>query len=68
MKLVYENDKNTEVKVGDKVKTFRGDEVQVESFREPHHAGSTGRVYVRHSGATYASEYFPGVIGACWID
>lgn len=67
MVLVY-NSTGEPVKVGDIVKTFRDDVVQVESIREPHHAGSTGRVYVRSLDHSTLREYFPGVIDAKWVE
>lgn len=55
MKLVN-SETGKEIKVGDRVKTFRGEEVTLERFTER-------RVYVKYdSGAT--GEYFPSVIEA----
>lgn len=76
MKLIYEST-GAEVKVGDVAKTFRGEEVVISGFREPHKASSSGRVYVKplngrepYAGAPpwATQEYFPGVIGARWIE
>ena len=67
MVLIYEGTKEP-VKVDDIVKTFRGDVVRVVSFREPHKPSSTGRVYVKHDDHGWSSEYFPGVIGAKWVE
>lgn len=72
MKLFYEST-GREVKVGDIAQTFRGEAVVVTDFREPHTPSSTGRVYVKFVDKEtdrpregFASEYFPGVIGAKW--
>lgn len=66
MRLIYE-DTGKDVKVGDLVQTFRGDEVVVEHIAKPHSPASTGRVYVsRHDGSE--AEFFPSVIGAKWIE
>jgi hypothetical protein len=52
-----------ELKPGDKVVTFRGDEMTFKSGREPHKPSSTGRVYLTDSEG-HEHEFFPGVIGA----
>lgn len=69
MKLIYD-DTGEEVKVGDKALTFRGEEVKVTAVVKPSHGGSTGRVRVKHLEfeKMYESEFFPGVIGAHWVD
>lgn len=67
MRLVDEATQN-EIKVGDIVKTFRGKSVTVEGMREPHKPSSTGRVTVRTLDGKQVREYFPGVIGAVWVD
>ena len=61
MKLVYEKT-NQEVKVGDKVKDFRGDYLVVKDFAKPHKPSSSGRVY------TDQGIFYVGVIGAKWIN
>jgi hypothetical protein len=48
---------------GDKVKTFRGEDVTVLGHIEPKHEGSTGRVIIRDADG-YENEYYPGVIDA----
>ncbi len=55
------------IAIGDKCRTFRGETVEVTGMREPHHEGSTGRVYVKDEDG-HTGEYFPGVIDAKWID
>ena len=65
MKLFYKNT-DIEVGVGDAVRTFRGEAVEVTGWREPAHAGSTGRVYVKYPGKEWTAEFFPSVINAEW--
>lgn len=74
MKLVYETSGDP-VKVGDRIEKD-GYVWVVDSIQEPHHAGSTGRVYVSLPDWQHPNEprsvgtrgYFPGVIGAVWIE
>lgn len=69
MKLVFQEGK-PEVKLGQTVKDFRGEECKVVGMTEPQHAGSSGRVtlqYMRKGAYQRASEYFPSVIGAKWV-
>ncbi len=47
------------VEVGDELADFRGEVWQVTGWREPQHAGSTGRIYVKRGESQM--EYFPGV-------
>ena len=47
---------DNEVRVGDTVTDFRGDEVEVKSFDPPHKWGSVGRVVTTH-GLRYAAVY-----------
>ena len=67
MKLVYE-DSGKEVMVGDKSVTFRDDAVEVMYITKPHKPSSTGRVGVRFANELHTVEYYPGVIGATWIE
>ena len=62
MKLI--NEQGIEVKVGDTVTSFRGEKNVVTGWRKPHHAGSTGCVFVKIG--TCDSEYFPSVYGLKW--
>ena len=64
MKLYYDLTGN-EVKVGDKIKTFRGDRVTIHDIEQPKHSASTGRVHVKNA-AGIVSAYYPGVIDATW--
>ena len=74
MKLIY-SDTRREVKTGDRTTIHYADgdrEVEVVQIQVPHKPSSTGRVIVCAPGK--ASDwrgwisYFPGVIGAEWIE
>ncbi len=71
MQLIYEKT-GKPVKVGDRVKLWRGGLVQIAAISEPRHSGSTGRVYVvpvvkgKADEDAGISEYFPSVIDAAW--
>lgn len=67
MKLVY-TATNREVKIGDIVTTFQGQNVQITGMEKPRHAGSTGRVYVKGLDGSWQCEYYPSVVDAEWID
>jgi hypothetical protein len=67
MRLVYANSKE-EVKIGDVVRTFYGENVQVTNFEKPHHGGSTGRVYVKCADHVWQQVFYPSVVGAVWIE
>ena len=66
MKLM--NNKGRELVAGDIVKSFRGELYRFDFAREPHKAGSTGRVYVTPCEGGRQREFFPSVIGAAWIE
>jgi hypothetical protein len=66
MKLIKETT-GQELKIGDTVKTFDGEEAVLKGFREPHKPSSTGRVYVRLSERSFDEEFFPSVIGAKFV-
>jgi hypothetical protein len=66
MKLVSETTGKLMV-VGDKYATFRGESVELIGMAQPRHAASTGRVRVMFDDYS-EGEYFPGVIGAKWIE
>ena len=66
MRLVYDDTKN-EVKTGDKVTTGKGEPCEVVYVVKPHKPGSTGRVALKFEDG-WQHEYFPGVIGAGWIE
>ena len=65
MKLVYGPEYlgvgYTTVEEGDEVISFRGEHYVVTGWREPQHAGSTGRVYVKSTDHPSSLEYFPSV-------
>jgi hypothetical protein len=67
MKLI---DTTTKIvlKKGDTVFSFRGERMTLTGWREPQHASSTGRVYVTEGDSKMSSEYFPGVIGAAFVE
>lgn len=62
MKLVYKS--GLEVKIGDLV-DVNGEKFMVKGVRKP---TSTGRVYLRNEMYDAEQEYFPGVIGAEWVE
>ena len=64
MKLINERT-GTEIKIGDVVKTFRGEAATLVGMAEPRSENSTGRVYLRRDGVTDA--LYPSVIDAKWI-
>lgn len=67
MRLVYSVSKK-EVKIGDEVELRDGKYI-VDYITKPHKPSSTGRVGVKHkTKAVNTAEYFPGVIGAEWIE
>lgn len=63
MKLVHELS-GEEIKVGDIVKTFRGEDAVVTHMQPPQHAASSGKVTVRLVGNKLETEFFPSVIFA----
>ncbi|MDR3502928.1 MAG: hypothetical protein P4L79_10120 [Legionella sp.] len=76
MRLVYK-DTGVEVKIGDKVKDFRGEPLIVTGWRKPHKPSSSGFVSVvdadeyvdlKEDGRSHGSEFYAGVIGAEWIE
>ena len=68
MRLVYKAS-GTLVRVGDRASTFRGETVEVVSFRPPHRPSSEGKIVVRTIGKEDSeAEYYVGVIGAEWIE
>lgn len=64
MMRLYAND-GTALKIGDKVETFRGEKAEVRGMYQPHHPGSTGRVFLKFEDGS-EGEYFPSVIHAHW--
>lgn len=66
MKILVNSTTRKPITVGMKTKDFRGDKCVVTGSREPHHEGSTGRVYLKYG--KYTGEYFPGVINAEWVE
>lgn len=64
--LVYKHD-GSKVHTGDKVATSKRDYVAtVTGGRPPHHAGSTGRVFVFNPSTNREEEYFPQCFDLEW--
>jgi hypothetical protein len=55
------------VPMGAELKTFRGEVVRVVGGQAPHKPSSSGRVHVENVDNGWASEFFPGVVGATWL-
>jgi hypothetical protein len=55
-----------EVKVGDVVTDFRGEQAKVTGWVRPYHAGSTGRIYVQRG--LHDQGYYPSVYDCEWQD
>jgi hypothetical protein len=74
MKLIYDSAPGTgsDVEVGDRVTSSRNEEAFVTGWKEPQHAGSTGRVYVKFIGEKKVSdfplEYFPSVFDLKFVE
>lgn len=71
MKLVHDETLKP-VGIGDRVVDFRGEEAIIVDMQEPHHSGSTGRVYVREIGPSGEPDgpsqgYYPSVYNLKWI-
>ena len=66
MRLVYENDRDREVRVGDVVKVG-GVDVKVSYFRPPHKPASSGKICVKDDRG-FEQEFYVGVIDAVWIE
>ncbi len=54
------------IHIGDKVRTFRGEEAIVLGAVPPLHENSTGRVHVEIG--KHDMEYYPSVIDAKWVE
>jgi hypothetical protein len=68
MQLIYEKSKNP-VRTGDIVHLDNSTPYVVVDIIEPHKPASTGRVVIQSMcERKYTSQYFPGVIGAMWIN
>lgn len=67
MRLVYKAT-GKEVKVGDVVKTSRGEKCEVKYFRPPHSSASEGKISVRLEDKSFDMESYVSVIGAEWIE
>jgi len=73
MKLVYTQPHGKHIKAGDEVKindkvlTFRGELVKVVSFNKPHKPSSCGKIIIETSYGNQ-SEVYVSVVEAKWID
>lgn len=69
MKLINSITKE-EVKVGDKVKTFRDEDCIVDAIYEPNTVtgGRGGRVALLHLNQQYMGLFFPGVIECEFVE
>jgi hypothetical protein len=56
-------DDGREMKIGDKVKTFRGELVEITGLRPPHKPSSSGHVSVKSCDG-WEQEFYPGVLNA----
>jgi hypothetical protein len=65
MRLISERS-GIEIKIGDRVTTFRGESGTLSSVRLPHKPGSSGHVGVKFD-AGGEQEFFPAVIGARFV-
>ena len=65
MKLINSTT-NKEVKIGDTVTSFRGERFELRSWSEPHHEGSTGRIYVREG--KLEGSYYPSVFDCKFVN
>lgn len=65
MELVYDGTM-TPVRIGDRVKDYKGTNVEVLGVQAPATPTATGRVTLRY--VTHVADYFPSVINARWID
>jgi hypothetical protein len=59
-KLIKED--GSEVTIGQRILTFRGEMVEVTGWKTPHKPSSEGRVHVRLADGA-SREFFPSVIG-----
>lgn len=50
------------IDIGQKLTTFRGEVVTLDSTQPPHHEGSTGRVYCRDAEGR-VNGWYPSVVG-----
>jgi hypothetical protein len=64
MKLINSRTKQ-EVKIGDMVTSFRGEQYEVLNWSKPQHAGSSGRMYVK--GDLCQRELFPSVFNCEFV-
>jgi len=68
MLILVDRVTRTPINVGDTVRTFRGEVGVVRWMERPAHMGTTGRVGVALAGSARVYSWYPGVIGAVWIE
>lgn len=56
------------VRIGSEVTTFRGEKGTLLDLEYPRRNGSSGHVYVRLDGSPQTNYWYPGVIGARFIE
>jgi hypothetical protein len=67
MKLIHKAT-GIEVKIGDRVKDFRGEDMTITYFQPPHKPSSQGLVSVQTSGFKTSHELYCSVVDTEWID
>jgi len=72
MKLALVDEKTGKpMKVGQEIKTFRGESGTLEGWHDPYDPEYSllkgARVYVKLDDNDYSSEYYPSVIGAAFV-
>lgn len=67
MTYIIDSRTGEDLKIGTRVKTFRGEEFILEGFYAKS-APSTGRVILRKPGSAVKEEYYPAVIGAAVVE
>lgn len=53
-----------ELKTGDVVTDFRGNEMVVAGFSAPRHPGSSGRIDLKAMDGVYLGQFYPSVVDA----
>lgn len=67
MRLVYKGT-DKEVKVGDIVTDFRGEDSIVSYFAEPNKPSSEGKITVKRTEDDFGREYYVSCFGLEWIE
>lgn len=64
--ILVQNETNKPIRVGQKVKTFRGEVVTFESAEPPPNSGPIGKVFCRDANGELC-EWYPTVIDAVFV-